>query len=126
MARLLIVDDEADLLALLVRRLTAAGHTVAAADSAAAALAMVDRQGLPDAAILDVDLPGDDGLALAAGLRDREPGLPIAFLTVLWSGAMRSRIEAVDALYVIKPVNDAALADIVRQLLSRAGRAPLP
>ena len=56
MARLLVVDDERDMCDLIVHRLSAAGHEVLAADSAAAAFALVERHGMPHAAITWRDL----------------------------------------------------------------------
>jgi two-component system OmpR family response regulator len=120
-ARLLIVDDEADLLALAARQLTDAGHTVALAGDGGLALALVEQHGMPDAAILDVAMPGIDGFALLQELRRRDPRLPIAFLTVLWNDELRSRAESVSALFVEKPATAADLRSTVRQLLTQSG-----
>jgi len=62
-ARILLVDDDADMLRLLTLRLKAAGYRVSAADSAEAALTALQIE-RPDLVLSDVQLPGRDGLAL--------------------------------------------------------------
>ena len=60
-ARILVVDDDADMLRLLSLRLKAAGHDVVAVGSAEAALAQLDIA-RPQLVLSDVRLPGRDGL----------------------------------------------------------------
>lgn len=55
---------------------------------------LVRHHGLPDAVILDVDMPDMDGLDLLTRLRELRPALPALFLTVLWSGEVQTRIRA--------------------------------
>ena len=117
-ARLLVVDDERDMCDLLVHRLGAAGHEVLAADSAAAALALVERHGMPQAAILDVDMPGTDGFALLKRLRELRPGLPALFVTVLWGGDVHARITAMGADHLAKPFTGAQLHAGVQRILA--------
>ncbi|MER7280222.1 response regulator [Dactylosporangium sp. NPDC000244] len=118
MARLLVVDDEPDVRDLIVKRLTADGHDVLAAENGAAALATVAEHGLPEAAILDVDLPGMDGIELLHRLRAARADLPAMFLTVLWDGAVAARARETGAEYVRKPFT----ADALRAGLERALR----
>lgn len=117
MARLLVVEDEPDLRDLLVQRFEAAGHEVVSVGTGADALRSVDQQGPPDAAVLDVDLPGQDGVDLLADLRSRHPALPALFITVLWSGELLARMKATGCPYLTKPfaAKDlrAALADLL-------------
>lgn len=103
MARILVVDDEQDVLELIVKRLRTDGHEVLAAGSGAEALAAVARHGLPEAAILDVDLPGMDGVELLERLRLIRADLPAMFLTVVWDGTTLARMRASGALYMRKP-----------------------
>lgn len=117
MARLLVVDDEEDILDLVVRRMVQAGHQVLAADNAVLALALAEQHGAPDAVILDVDMPGMDGFMLLDRLRQRLPGLPALFLTVLWSGDVHTRMKNVDAGYLPKPFTATQLRAGVQQLL---------
>lgn len=109
MARILVVDDEQDVLELLVKRLRADGHEVLPAASGAEALAAVGRHGLPEAAILDVDLPGMDGIELLDRLRLIRADLPAMFLTVLWDGTVVARVRASGALYLRKPFTTESL-----------------
>ena len=80
--RVLVVDDEPDLLELIHYNLTKAGYDVASVLSGEEALAHV-RASLPDLIVLDVLLPGLDGLEVCKALR-RNPttaGIPIVMLT---------------------------------------------
>ncbi|HYN98019.1 MAG TPA: response regulator [Pilimelia sp.] len=120
MARVLVVDDEPDVRDLIVRRLRADGHDVTTADNAPGALAAVAIHGLPDAAVLDVDLPGMDGVALLAELRRLRPDLPAVFLTVLWSGDDVARMRLAGGIYVAKPFTAASLRGGLREALATA------
>jgi len=123
MARLLVVDNEPDICALIARYLVRAGHEVLCAHEASTALAEVELHGPPDAAVLDVDMPGVDGFELLERLRVAHPGLPALFLTVLWGGDVLARTAQCDAAYVAKPFTPAALCDAVESLLARPGAA---
>ncbi|WP_041840718.1 response regulator [Actinoplanes friuliensis] len=118
MARLLVVDDERDILDLLARRLREDGHEVLSADSADTALALVRAHGLPDAVVLDVDLPGLDGFQLLSLLRQDGPGLRAVFITALWIEDVLGRIEEFAARYVAKPFTGAGLKAVVREALA--------
>ena len=127
MARLLVVDDEPDMCDLLTRRLVREGHEILAADGAVTAWELVERHGMPDAVILDVDMPGTDGFALLEQLRGRDCALPALFITVLWHGDVHSRIQQLGAVFVAKPFTAAQLHTGVRRLLSpgpAGGAAP--
>ncbi len=117
MARLLVVEDEQDVLDLVVRRLAEAGHTVLGTGSGAGALAIVDRHGPPDAAILDIGVPDMDGFALLDALRSRCPGLPALFLTGFCTGEAHERAMAAGALHVPKPFSMRSLRAAVNRLL---------
>jgi two-component system OmpR family response regulator len=109
MARILVVDDEQDVLELIVKRLRADGHECLAAGGGAEALDLVALHGLPDAAVLDVDLPGMDGIDLLDRLRELRADLPAMFLTVLWDGTVVARVRATGALYMRKPFTTGSL-----------------
>jgi CheY-like chemotaxis protein len=68
MARILIVDDELDVLRMVVRMLEGRGHTVDTATDGDAALALA-RQHRPEVVIIDVDLPRIDGYDVCRRLR---------------------------------------------------------
>jgi DNA-binding response OmpR family regulator len=80
--RILVVDDAVDLRYLLTLRLQRAGYVVMAAGSSAEALALVRQQGLPALALVDLVLPGVDGLTLAQELC-RLGHVPILLLSAL-------------------------------------------
>ncbi len=117
MARILVVDDEVDVLELIVKRLRADGHEVVGAGGGAEALEAVARHGLPDAAILDVDLPDMDGVELLQRLRRERADLPAMFLTVLWDGAVVARIRDTGALYMRKPFTTESLRNALDRVL---------
>src|SRR3989344_5409307 len=90
-ARVLVVDDDADMLRLLSLRLQAAGYDVVAVGSAEAALAQLDMA-RPQLVLSDVRLPGRDGLALFDEVRARHPSLPVILLTA--HGTIPDAVEA--------------------------------
>src|SRR5436305_11512791 len=79
-AALLLVDDDAPILRMLARTLQAEGYAVEAAADGGAALAALES-GVPDLVVLDVAMPGLDGLAVSRLLRRRGLALPILMLT---------------------------------------------
>jgi two-component system nitrogen regulation response regulator NtrX len=80
MASILVVDDESNIRRMLARLLEEAGHTVETAADADEAL-RVAEQTAPDAVLLDLALPGADGLSVLERLRGREPALPIVMMS---------------------------------------------
>jgi two-component system, NtrC family, response regulator GlrR len=119
-ARLLLVDDDADLLKLLSMRLSAAGYQVTAAASAEAALAQIAVQ-RPQLVLSDVQLPGKDGLALFDAIRERHPALPVILLTA--HGTIPDAVEATARgvyTYLTKPFDGKALLDTIAQALALA------
>ena len=78
--RLLVVDDEESLADLLVEALSFQGYEVSSAASGTAALASIEAV-RPDLVILDVNMPGLDGFAVAERLRSSGDQTPIIFLT---------------------------------------------
>jgi two-component system response regulator MprA len=127
-AALLLVDDDAPILRMLARTLEAEGYAVEAAADGGAALAAVERS-LPDAIVLDVAMPGLDGLAVTRRLRAKGLRVPILLLTA--RDAVRDRVAGLDAGaddYLVKPFDTEELSARVRALLRRnqpPGDAPL-
>jgi phosphate regulon transcriptional regulator PhoB len=123
-ARVLVVDDEPDLLELVRVNLATAGYTVETAATGSDALAAL-RRAAPDVMILDLMLPDISGTELCARVRadQRLTGLPIIMLT-----AKSEEIDRVVGLeigaddYVTKPFSPRELALRVRAVLRR--RAP--
>ena len=116
--RILVVDDDARLAASLQRALAYEGHTVGvAADGPSALVAARDRP--PDLVVLDVMLPGLDGVEVCRRLR-QVSDVPILMLTA--RDAISDRVSGLDAGaddYLVKPFAYDELLARVRALLRR-------
>ncbi len=118
-AALLLVDDDAPIRRMLTRTLAAEGYAVHAVADGGAALAAVERS-LPDAIVLDVTMPGLDGLAVTRRLRAKGLNVPILLLTA--RDALPERVAGLDAGaddYLVKPFEVEELTARVRALLRR-------
>ncbi|HEY8358079.1 MAG TPA: sigma 54-interacting transcriptional regulator, partial [Ramlibacter sp.] len=116
--RLLVVDDDADMLRLLSMRLQSAGYRVSTAASAEAALAQLEVE-RPQLVLSDVRLPGKDGLALFDEVRRRHPALPVILLTA--HGTIPDAVEATARgvfTYLTKPYDGKELLDKIAQALA--------
>ena len=80
-ARIWVVDDDHGVRFVLATALREAGYAVEGFDSAQAALAALETQGVPDLLFTDVRMPGDDGLALLERLKTRHPALPVVVMS---------------------------------------------
>ena len=120
-ARLLVVEDDANIVELLSASLRFAGFEVAAATDGQQAL-RVAREFRPDLMVLDVMMPGESGLDLTQSLRqDGRGDLPILLLTA--RGAPEDRIAGFEAGaddYLGKPFEPRELVLRIRALLRRA------
>src|SRR3712207_5001987 len=115
----LLVDDDAPILRMLERTLTAEGYAVAAVGDGGSALARVERS-LPDVIVLDVAMPGMDGLAVTRRLRAKGLAVPILLLTA--RDAVEERVAGLDAGaddYLVKPFDVNELTARIRALLRR-------
>ena len=122
-ARILVVDDDADMLRLLSLRLHAAGHEVVAVGSAEAALAQLETA-RPQLVLSDVRLPGRDGLALFDEVRARHPALPVILLTA--HGTIPDAVEATSRgvfTYLTKPYDGKELLEKIAQALALSAPA---
>jgi two-component system response regulator MprA len=118
-AELLIVDDDPAIRRMLERTLAAEGYRVRAVADGGAALAAVERS-LPVLLVLDVAMPGLDGLVVAQRLRSKGLSVPILFLTARDVVADRvAGFEAGGDDYLVKPFAVAELLVRVRALLRR-------
>jgi len=116
----LLVDDDAPILRMLERTLVAEGYAVAAAGDGGAALVRVE-QFMPDVIVLDVAMPGMDGLAVTRRLRAKGLSVPILLLTA--RDAIDERVAGLDAGaddYLVKPFEVAELTARVRALMRRS------
>ena len=115
--KIVLADDDPDLLELLRLYLTSTGLTVESSQDAAGALDAV-RRSSPDAVLLDLNLGSDDGAALAAQLREDGYRKPIVALSASnpADGVGRSQISAFDARWT-KPISRARLIERLAELL---------
>jgi two-component system response regulator MprA len=117
--RVLVVDDDQKILSMMRRGLIFAGYTVETAETGELALENVLRE-LPDVVVLDVMLPGMDGLEVCRRLRAAEPRLPILLLTA--RDRVPDRVAGLDAGaddYLVKPFAFDELLARIRALLRR-------
>ena len=122
---ILLVDDETTLREPLGEYLTGQGFVVTQADSAATARSELTAI-RPDLVLLDIMMPGEDGLSLCRHLVETQ-GLPVIFLT--------ARGEAMDRIlglelgaddYVVKPFEPRELVARIRTVLRRVDRSAAP
>ncbi|MGL4602541.1 MAG: sigma 54-interacting transcriptional regulator [Iodobacter sp.] len=115
--RILLVDDDPDLLRLVSIRLIAAGYETEVAASAEAALNALAVQ-RADLLLSDWKLPGMDGMALFDEVRRRYPAMPVIMLTA--HGTVPDAVEAMSQglfAYLVKPFDGKTLLDKVSQAL---------
>ena len=123
MARVLVVDDDPDLLTLVGLQLRQHGHKVVTAASGPEALKVISELGAPEVAVLDVAMPEMNGLELLVKLRtlDGMHELPAIFLSARVGPEDIAAGEALGALYLTKPyVMRALLAAIDRLTVAAA------
>ena len=124
-SHVLVVEDEAKIAALLRDYLVAAGFRASVLEAGAGAIDWVRANG-PDAVLLDLMLPGTDGLSICRGLRAFST-IPILMIT--------ARIEEIDRLlglelgaddYICKPFSPREVVARVKAVLRRSGAAGEP
>lgn len=126
MMRILIAEDDANLRRGIADLLTLEGFVAVTAADGTEALAVLDTSAI-DLCVLDVMMPGLDGFAVCRAIRERNPQLPILFLT--------ARGEEIDRVlgfecgaddYVPKPFGTRELLARIRALLRRSRTQPAP
>jgi DNA-binding response OmpR family regulator len=125
MSRVLVVEDDADIAELISHYLRRAGHTIDAAASGTAALTRV-KEAAPDLIVLDLMLPGMDGLLVCQTLRSdpATAAIPIIMLTARGEEAERiTGLELGADDYVTKPFSPRELTARVAALLRRVKRS---
>ncbi|MEJ8821218.1 response regulator [Variovorax humicola] len=127
-ASILVVDDEPDLREVVEEYFAAHGYAVIGAESADAARSLAARHAF-DVALVDIHMPGEDGLSLARHLRERYSRIAIVMLTS--AATVVDRIVGLEMGaddYVPKPFDPRELLARVKSVLRRtslAGRAEL-
>src|SRR4051812_17523326 len=122
MKHVLLIDDEEAVCWALERALKREGHGVAVAPSAERGLELARRQ-RPDAIVLDVRLPGMDGLTALGRFRDVAPGVPVLVITAF--GDLPTVVKAVESGafdYLTKPFDLSQALAIIRRAIQAAER----
>ncbi|HWM41619.1 MAG TPA: response regulator [Burkholderiales bacterium] len=127
MARVLVVDDDPEICNLLAEYLSTHGHEVAQADCGETMRAEVERA-VPAVVLLDIGLPGEDGLTLARFLRER---YDCGIIMVTAADAVVDRVVGLEVGaddYIAKPFDlrelRARLKSVLRRLETREQKAP--
>jgi len=119
-ATIMIVDDEQDVREVLEEYLAGHQFRTLSADSASAARGLVSTQTV-DVALVDINMPGEDGLSLARHLRERYAGIGIVMLTS--ASTVVDRIVGLEMGaddYVPKPFDPRELLARIKSVLRRA------
>ncbi len=128
MPHILVVEDEQHLAIGIKFNLESEGYRVTAVGDGQSALAAVEAAAPPvDLVVLDLMLPGMSGYAVCEAIRGTGNAVPIVMLTA--RTLVEDRIRGFDAgtdVYLQKPFDLEELLSVVRNLLSRRGRAAAP
>jgi two-component system response regulator GlrR len=119
--RILIVDDDADLLRLLTLRLSSAGFHVTTASSGNEALASLEMA-RPGAVITDLRMAGMDGMTLFERIHDKDPALPVIVLTA--HGTIPDAVQATQQGvfgYLTKPYDARELIQLLARAVAQSG-----
>ncbi|HUG78315.1 MAG TPA: response regulator, partial [Burkholderiales bacterium] len=116
-SKVLLIDDDRDLLQLIAMRLTAAGYAVTAVESGAAALAALSVS-RPQVVVTDLRMQGMDGMALFDAIHRDSPSLPVVILTA--HGTIPEAVMATRRgvfSFLTKPFEPKVLLDTVAEAM---------
>ncbi len=119
--KILLVDDEADLLRLWRLRLESKEYDVSVAESGEEALAVFSAV-KPDVVVTDLRMPGIDGLALFEAIRRQNKSVPVIIITA--HGSIPEAVEATRQgvfSFLTKPVEGSALLDEIAKAIEMTG-----
>lgn len=122
--RVLVVEDTADIAEAVVARLEAMGHAVDWEDNGRTASELLEVQAY-DLVVLDLSLPGEDGLGLLRKLRARRVKVPVLVITA--RSAVDARVDTLDLGaddYLTKPFDFREFEARARALLRRSAGLP--
>lgn len=114
-AKILVVDDEENIRLLLSEELTDEGYDVQTAKDAEECLKKFEKESF-DLVVLDIEMPGKNGIEVAGELRKRFPGLKIVLLTAYSHYKYDMSSWAADA-YVVKSADLTELKRTIEELL---------
>lgn len=117
--RVLVVDDNADILVIASMSLRLAGFEVATAPSAAAARDWLERHGLPHLAVVDIMMPEVDGITLCREIL-AYCDLPVIMMTAVEDpNTVVATLKEIAEDYVVKPFDPMVLAARVERVIRR-------
>jgi DNA-binding response OmpR family regulator len=123
--RILVIEDEKRVADLVRRALEDEGYTVELAFDGIVGKALALRHEY-DLLIIDIVVPGIDGITVCKEVRRVKPDIPIILLTAL--GTVDDKVEGLDAGaddYMVKPIEFRELLARIRSVIKRRGRLPL-
>ncbi len=123
MAKVLVIDDEPDLVRLIVKVLSGRGHVVATARDGATALQRVAAEP-PDVIIVDSDLPKIDGAEVCRRIKmeTATKRIPVLMMTSAYIDIHAVGAEGGPDAFVVRPFVREVLANAVERMLARPGR----
>jgi CheY-like chemotaxis protein len=117
--KVLIVDDSKLARMAVVRVLSGLHPDWSTEEAANADQALASfKQSPPDFVLLDFNMPGKDGLALAAELRDLNPEVAVAVISANHQVEVVNRAQAAGAMFLPKPLTEKALIDFLARVRS--------
>ncbi len=126
MARILIVDDEPDMRLAVRNVLKLRGHEIYEAGDGPSAL-KITREAHPDLVLLDLRLPGMDGIEVLAGIKALNEAIPVVMITGY--GHIQSAVDVMKlgaSEYLQKPFENAQLVETVRKFTAGLPSPVLP
>jgi len=116
--RVLVVDDAEGIRSFLANLLESLGYGVDSAEDGRSALTLLENGAAPDLVLLDVKMPGLDGMATLERIRAEHPDLPVVMLSVV--GNAKTIVEAMRlgaADYLTKPIEEPELERVLAKLV---------
>jgi len=119
--RILLVDDDIDLVDTLVRLLGRQGYTCRVASSGDDGIRAMEAEP-PDVVVTDLRMPGVDGLAVARHARQHRPPIPVILMTAYATSKTHEDVRRIGGTtYITKPFANADLVDAVRRAVENLG-----
>ena len=114
---ILVVDDEQNIRFLYKEELEEAGYQVSVAATGEEALKMLDKQ-VPDLIILDIKMPGMDGIEVMRRIKDEKGDIPIILCSAYGQYKQDFRVWASDA-YVVKSADLRELKLTIKEIINQ-------
>jgi DNA-binding NarL/FixJ family response regulator len=121
-----LIDDDRTWVETLADYFQSRGFTIQSAGDGASGLALLESDGIP-VAVVDLEMPGMDGLELLRQLRRRRLGVKVLLVSGADEPGLARRSVAAGAYaFLSKTAPPALLLEAVRQALNQGGRRPRP